>query len=46
VCLIGEEVSENKKSLAEISREIAELVVKRANADKHYGVVLLPEVIH
>lgn len=43
VCLVGEEVSHNKSSLASITKQLADVVEKRAAIGKHYGVVLLPE---
>eukprot|EP00300_Choanocystis_sp_HF-7_P012400 c17874_g1_i1.p1 GENE.c17874_g1_i1~~c17874_g1_i1.p1 ORF type:complete len:1266 (+),score=315.83 c17874_g1_i1:61-3798(+) len=43
MCLIGEEVEQSKKGLAEVCRDIADLVEQRAKRGKHYGVVLLPE---
>jgi len=39
LALIGEE----KKSLSEIVKEIADLVCRRAEAGKNYGIVLIPE---
>lgn len=41
--LIGEEVAEKKMTLAQITNEIADLISKRAEAGKHYGIVLIPE---
>eukprot|EP00298_Acanthocystis_sp_HF-20_P013097 c20205_g1_i4.p1 GENE.c20205_g1_i4~~c20205_g1_i4.p1 ORF type:complete len:1220 (+),score=639.22 c20205_g1_i4:36-3662(+) len=43
VCLIGEEVKEKKLGLADISKSLADLVVKRSGLGKSHGVVLLPE---
>lgn len=39
IALIGEE----KKSLAKITSEIADLIMKRAEMGKNYGVIILPE---
>ncbi len=41
--LIGEEVAAEKKTLAQITSEIADLITKRAEKGKHYGVILIPE---
>lgn len=41
--LIGEEVAEKKMTLSQIVNEIADMVVKRAETGKNYGVVLIPE---
>lgn len=41
--IIGEEVAENKKTLEEIVKEIADLVCERAKHKKNYGVILVPE---
>ncbi len=41
--LIGEEVAAKKMTLSQITKEIADLVVKRAETGKHYGVILIPE---
>jgi len=43
VCLIGEEVSHLKLSLAAITQQLVDVVERRAAAGKNYGVVLLPE---
>jgi diphosphate--fructose-6-phosphate 1-phosphotransferase len=42
-CLISEEVERDRLSLAEISRQVADVVCRRASGGKDYGVVLLPE---
>lgn len=41
--LIGEEVAEKKMTLLQIVNEISDLVVKRSEMGKNYGVVLIPE---
>jgi pyrophosphate--fructose-6-phosphate 1-phosphotransferase len=41
--LIGEEVAAKKMTLSQIVNEIADLIVKRAESGKEYGVILIPE---
>ncbi|MDR3623884.1 MAG: diphosphate--fructose-6-phosphate 1-phosphotransferase [Chlamydiales bacterium] len=41
--IIGEEVAEEKKTLKQITDEIADLVVARSVAGKNYGTILIPE---
>ena len=41
--LIGEEVAAQKKTLSQITAEIVDLIMKRAEKGKHYGVILIPE---
>ena len=41
--IIAEEISENNKTLKEITDEIADLVCIRAENNKNYGVILIPE---
>jgi len=43
ICLISEEVEQKKMSLAEISKQVADVIRKRTAKGKDYGVVLLPE---
>ena len=43
ICLIGEEVRENKLTLSQIVDSIADVVAKRAEVKKNFGVVLVPE---
>jgi len=43
ITLISEEVAENKTSLAEIVDYMADIVIRRAKAGKHFGVALIPE---
>ncbi|MEI8300327.1 MAG: diphosphate--fructose-6-phosphate 1-phosphotransferase [Chlamydiota bacterium] len=40
---IGEEIAKEKKTLQQIGEEIADLVIKRAEMGKNYGVILIPE---
>jgi len=40
---IGEEVELQKKTLKDITNEIADLIIDRSNLDKNYGVILIPE---
>lgn len=41
--LIAEEIAQEKKSLQQIGEEIADLIIKRAEMGKNYGVILIPE---
>jgi len=41
--LIGEEVAAEKKTLIQLTHEIADLICQRAEAGKQYGVILIPE---
>lgn len=43
--LIGEELAERKVTLSQVVDEIADLIIRRADAGKNYGVVLIPEGI-
>jgi len=43
VTLIGEEVAAKKQTLKQISDNIADIIAKRAEEGKDYGLVLLPE---
>jgi 6-phosphofructokinase 1 len=43
LALIGEEVARNNTTLKEIVDEITNLVLARKNAEKNYGVFLIPE---
>lgn len=43
--LIGEEVFQKKKTLKSLTNEIADMICKRADAGKNYGVILIPEGI-
>jgi diphosphate--fructose-6-phosphate 1-phosphotransferase len=41
--LIGEEVAHLKKTLSQITKEVADIIVKRSEIGKQYGVILVPE---
>ena len=41
--LIGEDVHQNKKTLAEIVSDLSDLIVERSKLGKNYGVILVPE---
>eukprot|EP00898_Chlorokybus_atmophyticus_P004379 jgi/Chlat1/4942/Chrsp31S04849 len=41
--IIGEEIAANKNTLGDVTRSIADMVTKRAEAGRNYGVVLIPE---
>lgn len=41
--IIGEEVAAKNKTLSEITNEIADIICKRSELGKNYGVVLVPE---
>lgn len=43
--LIGEEVAEKKMTLKQITASLADLIEKRGNQGKNYGVILIPEGI-
>jgi pyrophosphate--fructose-6-phosphate 1-phosphotransferase len=43
LAFIGEEVAAKKLTLAQITNEIADLISKRAEIGKNYGVILIPE---
>jgi pyrophosphate--fructose-6-phosphate 1-phosphotransferase len=43
--LIGEEIEKKNLSLADITRQIADLITTRASHKKDYGVILIPEGI-
>lgn len=43
VAIIGEEVHAQKKTLRQVTNSIADVVCKRAQLGKNYGVVLIPE---
>jgi diphosphate-dependent phosphofructokinase len=43
--LIGEEVAEQQQTLQQIVTQITDLVIKRAEAGKNYGIILIPEGI-
>lgn len=41
--LLGEEVSAKKMTLAQVTADICDMICKRAELGKNYGVVLIPE---
>lgn len=43
VAIIGEEVHAQKKTLRQVTNIIADVVCRRAQMGKHFGVVLIPE---
>ncbi len=43
VALIGEEIEAKKMTLAQVTNELADLIEKRAQKGKNYGVILVPE---
>ena len=45
VTLIGEEIAKKNQTLAEITSEIADVIQKRGNEGKNFGVILIPEGI-
>lgn len=45
LALIGEEIANQKKTLNQITQQIADLICKRADKGKDYGLVLIPEGI-
>jgi pyrophosphate--fructose-6-phosphate 1-phosphotransferase len=43
ITLLGEEVASHKKTLQQISVEIADVICTRSESGKNYGIVLIPE---
>ena len=41
--LIGEEVKAKNQTLQEIVNQVADMIMKRAEHGKQYGVILVPE---
>lgn len=41
--LIGEEVAAHHQTLSQITTELANIICKRAERGKNYGVILVPE---
>jgi len=41
--LIGEEIADKKLTLAELTAQISDMICKRADIGKDYGVILIPE---
>jgi len=42
-CLLGEEVARDKKSLKDLTMDLADMIEQRSTAGKDYGVIILPE---
>eukprot|EP00931_Biecheleriopsis_adriatica_P000701 TRINITY_DN1007_c0_g1_i1.p1 TRINITY_DN1007_c0_g1~~TRINITY_DN1007_c0_g1_i1.p1 ORF type:complete len:1195 (-),score=327.24 TRINITY_DN1007_c0_g1_i1:52-3636(-) len=42
-CLLGEEVSQEKRSLKDITKDLADMIEERSKDGKDYGVIILPE---
>lgn len=45
LALISEEVAKGEKTLEEVVKQIADMICKRAEVNKDYGVILIPEGI-
>ena len=45
LCLIGEEIAARGQTLAQVVDSIVQMVLRRAEAGKNYGVILVPEGI-
>lgn len=43
--LVGEEVAEQRKTVAQLTTDLADLICNRSKAGKEYGIVLIPEGI-
>jgi pyrophosphate--fructose-6-phosphate 1-phosphotransferase len=43
LALIGEEIAERKQTLTHIVDQIANLICERAEKNKHFGIILIPE---
>lgn len=43
ICLISEEIEEKKMTLLQVTSYIVDVILKRREAGKDYGIVLLPE---
>ena len=43
MALIGEEVAEKRQTLGDVVTEVADLICERAEKNKHFGVILIPE---
>ncbi len=43
LALIGEEIAEKKQTLKQVVDEMADLICRRAEQQKNYGVILIPE---
>eukprot|EP00443_Scrippsiella_acuminata_P042352 CAMPEP_0115298380 /NCGR_PEP_ID=MMETSP0270-20121206/68231_1 /TAXON_ID=71861 /ORGANISM="Scrippsiella trochoidea, Strain CCMP3099" /LENGTH=1200 /DNA_ID=CAMNT_0002716061 /DNA_START=49 /DNA_END=3651 /DNA_ORIENTATION=- len=42
-CLLGEEVARDKKSLRDLTMDLADMIEQRSKVGKDYGVIILPE---
>ena len=42
-CFIGEEVAAKNQTLKELVSNLVNIIIKRAEKNKNYGVVLIPE---
>jgi len=42
-CLLGEEVARDKKTLRQLTTDLADMVEERSKQGKNYGVIVLPE---
>ena len=42
-CLIGEEVKAKNQTLAEVTTQVTDIIVKRSELGKNYGIILVPE---
>lgn len=43
LALIGEEIAEKKQTLNDVVQHIADLICERAEINKHFGTILIPE---
>lgn len=43
MALIGEEIAEQKQTLMDVVRHIADLICERAEQNKHFGIIIIPE---
>jgi pyrophosphate--fructose-6-phosphate 1-phosphotransferase len=43
ITLIGEEVAARQQTLSQLTKEICQVIIKRADAGKNFGIILLPE---
>ena len=41
--LVSEEIQEKRKSLMQVTQELADVIVERSRRGKDYGIVLVPE---
>ncbi len=45
IALIGEEIARDRTTLRQVTEQVVDIICKRAELDKNYGVVLIPEGI-